>query len=201
MSAKASLVPEATVRSAESADAAVVWLKRFFFEDPKKAKQKGHRGGAVYLLDKKISLIRSGALETRGLSRAATIVPCIISFDNLGESGVLYKWLEEEALAKGLLFTHGGVRPITILTPEDYEALLAFRARGRSICKLLMEKTEARLKYGPLDVFLFNQVKHPGDLRVPSMHAAYETVVKNVETRMDRAVEELRAERTTSETS
>ena len=57
LSAKASLVPEAKLKSAESPDAAIGWLKRFFFEEPADAKKKGHRGGAIYLLDKKVALI------------------------------------------------------------------------------------------------------------------------------------------------
>ena len=193
LSAKASLVPEATVKSAESPDAAVSWLKRFFFEEPADAKKKEHRGGALHLLDKKIAAIRSGAFEKRGIPKGAVILPCIVSFDNVGEGGALYKWLEEEAHAKGLLFQHGDVRPVTVITPEDYEALLSLRARGAGICELLLEKTEPAAKYGPLDYFLFGKVENPTELRLPSMTTRYEEIVNEALARMGTIVAEGRA--------
>jgi hypothetical protein len=100
-----------------------------------------------------------------------------VSFDNVGENAILYKWLEVEARAKGLLFRHGDVRPITVLTPEDYEALLALRARGSGICELLLQKTTEELKYGPLDHFLFGKIKNPTELRLPSMTSRYDEIV------------------------
>jgi hypothetical protein len=180
LSAKASLVPEASLKSAEAPDAALKWLKRFFFEEPRNATARGYRGGVVHLLAKKVAAIRSGQLEGRGISRKATILPCILSFDNVGEGGALYFWLEHEARAKGLLQGQG-IRPITIITPEDYEALLALRVRGHGVCELLMEKTESRNKLGTLDHLLFAKVENPVDLRLPSMHANFESLVSKAD--------------------
>jgi hypothetical protein len=188
LSAKASLVPEANLKSADSPDAAVAWLQRFFFEDPDEAKKKAHRGGALYLLDKKVALIRSGALEARGISRTAVILPCIVSFDNVGESGVLYLWLEEQAHARELLFRHGNVRPMTVITPEDYEALLALRARGSGICEMLLEKTTEKEKHGALDHFLHRRVQDSTELRLPSMAARFEEIVGTMLKRMEAIV-------------
>lgn len=173
-SAKASLVPEAHLKTAESYSDVIAWLRRFFFEEPSEAKKTGYRGGAVQLLDKKIRKIRAGAFENRGLRRDAIIIPAVVCFDNVGESGILYKWLEEECSARGLL---EGVRPLTVITPEDYEGLLALGAAGHGICKLLMRKTELSRHWGPLDQFLHGLVDDSIELRLPSMKARFNSLV------------------------
>lgn len=188
LSAKASPVPESDVKSADSPEAAVKWLRRFFFEHPKEARKKGYRGGAIYLLDKKIGRIRSGALEDRGISRMATILPCIVSFDNVGECGLLYKWLEEEARKNNLLVRDERVRPMTVITPKDYEALMALRARGMEVCDLLLEKTMPAKKWGSLDGFLCSKVENTTALRLASMEDSYERIVGTMRDRMTAAL-------------
>jgi len=95
-SSKASVVPETSLKTAERRSDVIDWLERFFFEDRSGARQRGYRGGAAILLDEKIKKLRAGLFEDRGLRRDALVLPCIVSFDNVGESGLLYRWLDEE---------------------------------------------------------------------------------------------------------
>jgi len=176
MSVKASLVPEPSLKAADSSDAPVQWLRRFFFEDVSEAKGKGYRGGAVHLLDKKVQQLRGGAFEDRGISRNATVLPAIVCFDNIGESGILYKWLEEECRRRSLL--RDDVRPLTVITPEDFEGLMALRAKGQGVCRLLFEKTQPLERWGPLDQFLFGRVQDSRELRLPSMEARFHALVQ-----------------------
>lgn len=140
------------------------------------AKKSGYRGGAVYLLDRKVQRLRAGEYEKYGLKRDALVLPGVLSFDNVGESGVLYKWLEQESQRRGLL-TDARVRPLTVITPEDYEGLLALGVRGDGVCRLLMEKTEARRKWGPLDIFLSEKVGNSIELRLGSMPQRFRDLV------------------------
>jgi hypothetical protein len=176
-SAKASLVPEATLKTADTPDDAIRWLRRFFFEDVADAKRHGHRGGAVRLLDRKIARIRAGAFEAQGLPRTAAIVPVIISFDNLGESPILYKWLETEAHRKRLLFHRDDVSPLAVIRCEDYETLMALKAQGHRVCRLLREKTTIRNKWQRLAVFLYDRFPDAGELRLPSMKARFDALI------------------------
>jgi len=181
MSAKSSLVPEAALKGAESAADVMKWLKRFFFEDRDQARQHGHRGGAVTLLDRRIQQVRAGQFESQGVSRNATIVPVVISFDNVGESGVLYKWLEEGCASAGVLSARAGVRPLTILDPGNFEGLLALAARGRSIVDLLLAKTSAVEKWGVVDHFLFTVEPDAMQHRLPSIEDSFEATVARVQ--------------------
>ncbi len=176
LSAKASLVPEASLKTADGYGDVVAWLRKFFFEEPSEAKKSGYRGGAVYLLDRKVQRLRAGEYEKYGLKRDALVLPGVLSFDNVGESGVLYKWLEQESQRRGLLIDPR-VRPLTVITPEDYEGLLALGARGDGVCRLLIEKTEARRKWGPLDIFLSQKVADTIELRLGSMPERFRDLV------------------------
>lgn len=170
-------MPEASLKTAESYGDVIQWLRKFFFEEPKSAKNRGYRGGALYLLDKKIRRLRAGDYERFGLKRDATILPGVICFDNVGESGILYKWLEEECHKRGLLFVDERVRPLTVVTPENYEGLMALGARGDGVCKLLVEKTELQRKWGPFDIFLSEKVNDSIELRLGSMERRFRDLV------------------------
>lgn len=185
LSAKASVVPESSVKEASSPADVLAWLTRFFFEAPDDARKKGHRGGAAYLLDKKISLIRQGAFEASGIPRDATIVPCIVSYDNIGESPLLYRWIEATCRIRGLLLKDASVRPLTLVEAKNYEALVGLRAQGRGVCELLLEKTSAERRLMPLDAFLLGKVVDSTTLRLPSMKRRYDAVLQSLLTRLD----------------
>ena len=186
LSAKASLVPEASLKTADGYGDVIQWLRKFFFEEPSEAKKSGYRGGAVYLLDRKVQRLRAGEYEKYGLKRDAIVVPGVLSFDNVGESGVLYKWLAQECERRGLL-ADPRVRPLTVITPEDYEGLMALGARGDGVCRLLLEKTELRRKWGPLDIFLSEKVSDSIELRLGSMPNRFRDLVERSVARLQEA--------------
>jgi hypothetical protein len=178
LSAKASVVPEETLKTADQPEDGIRWLRRFFFEDAADAKKRGHRGGAVQLLDKKIQRIRAGDFESSGIGRNARIIPAVVCFDNVGESAILYKWLETEAYRKRLLSRHGDVRPLTVIQCEDFEILMALKAQGNAVCQLLTEKTDLRRKWHRLDIFLFDKFgPDAGKLRLPSVKRRYDALI------------------------
>lgn len=184
-SAKSTLVAEASLKCAKNRSVIVDWLERFFFDDPTQAKKSGYRGGALRLLDQKVQRIRAGEYEDRGLGRHFVIVPVVVAFDNLGESGALYKWIEHRCSQLGILSARSAVRSVTILTPDDYEGVFALGSRGKSIASLLVEKTRAIERLGRMDRFLMNRVKDGRELRLPEMEARFHALY-------ERSLEQLR---------
>jgi hypothetical protein len=186
-SAKSSLVPEANLKAARSLSAVVEWLRRFFFIDKDTAQLTGFREGTLRLLDKKIQRIRAGEYESRGIRRNALVIPVVISFDNVGESGVLYKWIEEECDRLGILSARPQVRPLTILTPEDYEAMLALGSSGKRICELLLQKSQTAQKWGRTDRFLYRLTGGSRSMRLPNMERRFKDLTDRVLHRMREA--------------
>ena len=195
-SAKAKLVRETSLKTANFVEDTVEWLHQFFFEDEESAKKRRHRAGAALLLDAKVQKLRNGDYEARGLGRNAIVLPCVISFDNVGESGALYRWLGQQCAERGILSARPNVRPLTVLTPEDYESLMSLGADGLGVCRLLAEKTGPDLAEGPLDQFLYERA--PGDklLRLRSMRPRFERLAGRSIERMQKTMGVLEAEQT-----
>lgn len=192
-SAKASPVPEASLKTAAHVEDVIAWLQRFFFEGQDEARARNYRGGAALLLDRKIQRLRAGDYEDRGLKKEAVVLPCIVSFDNVGESSMLYKWLDDECRRLGILVARANVRPLTIITPEEYEALIALGNEGRGICRLLAEKTEPRFARGRLDQFLYDRASGAKLMRLPSMKERFQRIASRSAERMGEALEALKA--------
>jgi hypothetical protein len=110
-SAKSSLVPEASLKASNNLGASIAWLRRFFFDEVRAAKKDGFRAGALHLLDARIQRIRAGDYEDRGIRKDMLILPVIVPFDNVGESGPLYQWIESNCLRLGILSARPRVRP------------------------------------------------------------------------------------------
>lgn len=188
-SAKSTLVKEASLKCAKSRGVIVEWLEHFFFDNPGSAKKSGYRGGALQLLDQKIQRIRAGEYEDRGLKRQSLILPVVVSFDNVGECGVLYKWIEQRCAQLGILSERNDVRSLTILTPDDYEGVLALGSRGKSVASLLVEKTRPPERLGKMDRFLMSRVKDGRELRLPRMDAQFhELIERSVQSLRDAGV-------------
>jgi hypothetical protein len=183
-SAKASLVAEGSLKCAKSLAQVVAWLRRFYLEERGDAKARGYRGGALWLLDRKIQDIRSGKYEDRGIKKNSLVIPVVVSFDNIGEAGILYKWIEEEAARLGILSARPNVRPLTVLAPDDYEALFALASRGKGVCDTLIAKTRTLERWGKMDWFLHRQGHQGPELRFPSTELAFNELVKRAIERM-----------------
>lgn len=183
-SAKSSLVPEASLKSAGSLKVGVSWLRRFFLEDALTARRTGHRAGALHQLDSKIRRIREGEFEARGVPRDAIILPVIVSFDNLGEIGILYEWIEANCTSLGILSARTRVRPLTILTPEMFEAVLAVGNATQGVVELLMRKTSPTERLGKMDRFLSKLNLSAAQWRLPSIEKRFRELTERVQVRM-----------------
>jgi hypothetical protein len=176
ISAKSSLVPEKSLKSARTTVDVITWWRRFFLAD----KSDDYRAGLVWQLDKKVAKVRSGDFEERGISRHSIVIPVVVSFDNVGESGLLYHWLEEQCRGLGLLSSRARVRPLTLLAPEDFEALLALSSRGHSVCDLLLRKTSPAERWGPFDHFVHSLGVPMKNYRLPAMAARFEALTRRM---------------------
>lgn len=105
----------------------------------------------------------------------------------MGESGVLYKWIEAECFRLGILSARPQALPLTILTPEDYEGVLALGGIGIRICDLLLEKACSTQKWGRMDGFLHHRTHDGRSLRLPSMERRFEELTDRALERMRRA--------------
>lgn len=132
-SVKSRLLPANVVRSAKNRSSALEWLRSFFFDpdDPK---------GALRLLNAKVEKLRNGDYET--LAADLHVFPVVVTFEDLGENALLYRWLQAEIATRGLL-DQAGVAPITILSVDDYEQLLAAAADGVNPLDILERRTRS----------------------------------------------------------
>jgi hypothetical protein len=135
-------------------------------------------------LDEKIQRIQTGAYEERGIRKNALIIPVVVSFDKVGESGILYRWIEEECSRLGILSARPQVRPLTILTPEDYEGVLAIGSQRTRICDLLVDKTRSANKWGRTDRFLSQLATNGRSLRLPDMEQRFAQLTERALRRM-----------------
>ncbi|WP_437894790.1 hypothetical protein [Sorangium sp. So ce124] len=141
-SVKAKVVRETAVKIAHSREDPVAWLRSFFFESRIEGKAKGYRAGALWLLHDKVDRIRAGEYEPR-IPRDAYVLPVLIVFDNVCDTTMFYRWLERECIRQGVL-QQVDVLPATLASADNYESMMAFASRGKSVCGMLQEKTSAQ---------------------------------------------------------
>jgi hypothetical protein len=67
------------------------------------------------------------------------------------------------------------VRPLTVLSPETYEAVLA-RGADEGVADLLMKKTEPDQRWGQTDWFLAANDSDGKALRLPSMERRFKVL-------------------------
>lgn len=183
LSAKASLVPEANLKTAAHGGEYIKWLERFFFLPEAQGKATGFKGGAIVQLDKHVRELRAGAYADRNLDSALTVLPAVICFDNVGESSLLYRWIEEQCRSRGLL-QGPGIRPLTLIEAKDYELLLGVAVHGDGVCRILEEKTQPAHRLRPLDRLLYERGQKLPDTRLPSVRATYERVSLDMQKRI-----------------
>ena|SRR2546426_2712453 len=170
-SVKGGLVPEEVARGGpETRKTALEWYERFFF-----AKRQGrYPDGAVRLLSEKIDRLRQGGYEPR-LPRACRVIPVLVSYDNLGESFALYRWLTTRCTAESLL-QQENVAPLTIATVDDFEGLFSLAARGVSMLDVLVAKTSQASRERRLRHVLMDFRRGVADLRLEELHQAFGSI-------------------------
>jgi hypothetical protein len=177
-SVKSGLVPEGQVKVTDDPSKAYRWLEKFFFEPVTESRSRGFRGGVLRQLDKKIEAIRRGEFIDRGIAADVTILPVVVVFDSVCESGPLYVWLHEQCERMGLISARDGVRPVTVLDPEDFEGLFALAASGLGVCALLLERTEGEAFLEPVGHFLHRKTNGvPAKLRPAFIQERFDELV------------------------
>ncbi len=177
-SVKAPVVAEKSLKDATSREGVIAWVDRFLFAP----RTSSHRGGALRLLDRTISRLRSGAFEAQGVLRDATVLPMLITFDDIGESSILYTWIAKRCEEERLLSWRNGVRPVTLSNPADLEILLAAAAKTGSVCELLSEKVEAAWRDCTFQEFLLDKAAKTGTgARLPSLVRRFERACEELE--------------------
>jgi hypothetical protein len=188
-SAKASLIPEASLKVARDLGAIVAWHRRFFFEEVAEAKKKGQRGGALYLINAAVKRIRSGKYEDRGVPRNARIIPVVVAYDHIVDGLGLYRWIEEECAARGILGARDGVRPVTVVGPETFEVLFAAGRGGYGIADLLIGKTEPSERLGPAPWFLAKRLPMGLNIRLPTAERRFWDLSERAQKRLQEIFE------------
>lgn len=183
ISAKAGLVPADCLKAARSLEEIIRWLTRFFIEDGTSAEGRGYCSGALRLLHQKVQNLREGKYEPRGIPRDATVLPVLVTFDHMPGGSMLLKWLGDRTADLGLL-SSPGVRPLTLLSPPEFEALFALASRGHGVCGLLDRKTQSPNHLSPTDWFLSSVTTERQEMRLPSMEVAFNSITQRTISRL-----------------
>ena len=134
-SVKSRVMDAKAARESFSVSRTMDWYKKYFFEK----KGDDYRGGAIRQIDMRIRMIQEGKFEAQGISRRARILPVIVTYDSLGESDALYKWLEDQCVTERLL-QGPMIGPVTLARIDEFEDLMARIADGKSVVELLRRR-------------------------------------------------------------
>jgi hypothetical protein len=184
-SAKSTLIREGNLKAAKSLADIVAWFRDFFFRSREDGEKSGHRSGAALLLDAAISRVRAGKFEGRGVPAAGLIIPVLISYDYIGEGLGLYQWIDTECEKRGILGARAGVRPLTVVAPTTYEALMASAAQRSSLADLLIEKTDPDERLRSTEWFLAQKVPDGRDYRSPRMEKRFRELADAAQGRLE----------------
>jgi hypothetical protein len=166
-SAKSRMVKEEVARGAVSRSRVLDWYEDFFFA----RKSKGQRGGAVRLLDARISMLREGIFERYGVERNCHVIPVLVTFDDLCEERELYQWVESRCRAHGLLQKEN-ISPLVLANVDEFERLMAIPRRGESLATFLRARDTVS-RHVRLDMQLHSTRKQD---RFPEMETAFDEV-------------------------
>ncbi|HVV51397.1 MAG TPA: hypothetical protein VHO06_17130 [Polyangia bacterium] len=177
-SVKSRVMDAKAAREAVSVEKTMSWYRDYFFED----KGDDYRGGAVRQLDRRIGFIRSGRFEHLGIRKNVTILPVIVTYDSLGETDQLYRWIEVECRSRNLLQGHG-IGPLTLGRVDEFEELMALAAGGKSAAALLRRR-EGSDRHRRLDQIIYEQRPPKGRWRLPFFGEVFARLVKRIVSRL-----------------
>jgi len=171
VSAKARLLPHAVAQETAGRASVVGWYRSVFL-DPA---MNGHRAGALRLLESRVQRIRAGLVPN--VDPASRIYPVVLTYEQLGDGPVLYTWVRKRCEEAEVL-QQPDVAPVTFLSAQDYEWLMAAAAEGTSVFDVLDYRTSTDAGLMSLDVALPRfRAGSSKPLRVPGMEEASEALV------------------------
>jgi hypothetical protein len=165
-------------REAVSVATTMKWYEDFFFEE----KGDDYRGGAIQLLQKRIRRIRAGEFESEGVACTVELWPIVVTYDALGETPLLYRWLEEQCKSRGLL-QDAGVRSVTLARVDEFEDLMSRVAAGRSLVRLLRRRQRID-RYRRLDQTLSENLLPKEVRRLDYFNREHEVIADRIRVRL-----------------
>ena len=173
-SVKSRVMDAKAAREATSVATTMDWYRDYFFEK----RGDDYRGGAVRQLDKRVQMIREGKFEDQGIASTARILPVIVTYDSLGESDPLYRWLEARCAEEGLL-QGPDVGPVTLARVDEFEDLMARAADGKSVVEILRRREQSD-RYRRLDQVLHEHLLPKRRRRLPFFNDTYHQLVQRI---------------------
>jgi len=174
-SVKSRLVDARASRDAISPQLTIDWFEDFFFEK----KGNDYRGGAIRLLDSRIGMVRSGTFEHLGVTSQVRIYPVIVTYDDLGDHDLFFRWLEQRCKHHGLL-QQADVGPLAILRVRDFEQLMSRVGEGRSVVDLLRNR-EAAACHRRIDQLIYEDGR---PARLPFFDQEHRRLVDSIKCRL-----------------
>ncbi len=179
-SVKSRVMEAGAAREAISVSKTMHWYKSYFFEE----KGDDYRGGAIRQIDARIRMIQEGRFESQGIMARARILPVIVTYDGLGESDALYKWLEAQCVTEGLL-QGSMIGPITLARIDEFEDLMARTADGKSVVELLRRREHAD-RYRRLDQIIYEHALPRKRRRLPFFNQDWNVLTTRIRERLFR---------------
>ena len=171
-SVKASLVAEDASKAHLSRSLVVDWYERFLFAKADENNREHKAAGALRLLDKKITNIRLGKTD---LPADIFILPVVVCFDDLCENAPLTRWIELRCKVHHLL-PQDRVAPVSLMTADEFDGLMALAARGIGVVETLRLKATEEWHEQNMDALLDRRCPRQGDLRSSRIAADYQTM-------------------------
>jgi len=166
-SCKARVMVAKDVRAAASPQSLIGWFDSFFFEEA----EGEHRGGAFRLLDKKIAAIRTGRHEPR-IMRGARLFPVILTYDRVGESLYLTKWVRTRLQRENLLQQDGIEGPL-VLDVGSFEILMSLAANGEDVFRILELCLTSQVGAATFHYVVRQHVAEHRNERLPALERAF----------------------------
>lgn len=155
-SVKSKIIPKELSRTTKSAENILKWLKFYLFGHP----ARGYRGGAVRLLDKKITELRRGAFVPRVPSNLS-VIPVLVTYDRIPEGTIMNQWINNNCSYLNLL-KGDNIAPLTLMSPDEYESVWGLASHGINVMELFKLRFQQKYQYVRWSVIVQSQTPGKG---------------------------------------
>lgn len=183
-SVKSSLIREKSIKRALSRSEAIDWYNEFFFTHKTSAptgSRQDTRGGALRLLNTKIDRIRNG--EISEIRDNQKVFPILVTFDDLGDNIILYKWIRQRCKQENL-FRQRRVVPPSVMTISEFERLMGLAYHGVSIFKILAQRGDSQKCGLPTRELMISYSDNAPQERLPFLNSKFEQISDRIKDRL-----------------